>query len=592
MAEVFKDLFGLETDTAASSLFVDANPFKRSNVAADKPSEDAGGRPSWRNVSKAIAKARHVDEDVVKDNKAGAGKKRDTKRKDVDDVASPGEDRLPNEARKEKPAAAKSGGIEEGKKRKKGENASKSKNADKVTAAAPGAAAENEASDGEVETEDGAAVEGKPKKKKIKEKEKSKKKEKKDQPGRLGKEEDAAVADGLNGGTVDAPALRAGVADDTDEEEASAGPDKVLSKEEQNLLKLERTIFVGNVPASTHKKALVRHFSTHGAVESVRFRSVPVAAEGKEPRRAKVITGDLSETRSSKAAFVVFADNAGAKAALMENMALEEDVYNFFDGCGSAILKGAIEAIRVVRDRKTNMGKGIAYVLFKDKNAVTEALQMSKQTLKSREIRISRPKRSATSVAAAPALATSGMTGAERRLAGKPGGPAAFEGIHSSKAAVSGGKAQGKLKHSAVARVGDLAGGTRSSKAVDAAMMKGLIRKGKRPSVAARKLATLKAKGGDRFQAYLGVAAGRVQKREAMRDRGGHAPGRGRGGGGEKGRGEGPEGTWREEGCGGRPGRSCGAGRSQQQGGWQGGAKGKGWVWGKRREGKRERVDA
>lgn len=43
----------------------------------------------------------------------------------------------------------------------------------------------------------------------------------------------------------------------------------------------------------------------------------------------------------------------------------DEELYKLF--CGISNLESSIEAVRVVRDPHLNVGKGIAYVLFKTK---------------------------------------------------------------------------------------------------------------------------------------------------------------------------------------------------------------------------------
>lgn len=47
----------------------------------------------------------------------------------------------------------------------------------------------------------------------------------------------------------------------------------------------------------------------------------------------------------------------------------DEEIYQFFSGIKE--LESSIEAIRVVRDAGTSMGKGIAYILFKTRVCVT-----------------------------------------------------------------------------------------------------------------------------------------------------------------------------------------------------------------------------
>lgn len=48
---------------------------------------------------------------------------------------------------------------------------------------------------------------------------------------------------------------------------------------------------------------------------------------------------------------------------LMRSFLQDEELYQLF--CGMSNLESSIEAVRVVRDQHLNVGKGIAYVLFK-----------------------------------------------------------------------------------------------------------------------------------------------------------------------------------------------------------------------------------
>lgn len=51
----------------------------------------------------------------------------------------------------------------------------------------------------------------------------------------------------------------------------------------------------------------------------------------------------------------------------------DEELYKLF--CGMANLESSIEAVRVVRDPHMNLGKGIAYVLFKTRVCFFPLLQ-------------------------------------------------------------------------------------------------------------------------------------------------------------------------------------------------------------------------
>jgi len=49
----------------------------------------------------------------------------------------------------------------------------------------------------------------------------------------------------------------------------------------------------------------------------------------------------------------------------------DEDLYTHFSRCG------AIEFVRVVRDKKTNIGKGFGYVQFKERDAIDKAILLN-----------------------------------------------------------------------------------------------------------------------------------------------------------------------------------------------------------------------
>ena len=77
--------------------------------------------------------------------------------------------------------------------------------------------------------------------------------------------------------------------------------------------KLARTVYIGNVPASTSRKELKKHFTTFGSVDSVRLRAA-AAANPKMSQRAAAITGEVAGNAIS--AFVVFEQPQAARAAV------------------------------------------------------------------------------------------------------------------------------------------------------------------------------------------------------------------------------------------------------------------------------------
>ncbi|MCO5601629.1 hypothetical protein L7F22_055752 [Adiantum nelumboides] len=193
--------------------------------------------------------------------------------------------------------------------------------------------------------------------------------------------------------------------------------------------KLKRTIFVGNMPLTVKKKALINEFSIYGPVESIRLRSVPLL-DTKIPRRGAIIKGQINEAVNSQHAYVVFGDAASANAALAHNMqefhgnhlrvdiayapqtlkrrcslqydpkrsifvgnipfdVKDEELYQTF-GTGKSP-EMDIEAVRVVRDPQTSISKGIAYVLFKTPAGALSFLSTKRKVkLRDRILRIRR----------------------------------------------------------------------------------------------------------------------------------------------------------------------------------------------------------
>ena len=68
-------------------------------------------------------------------------------------------------------------------------------------------------------------------------------------------------------------------------------------------------------------------------------------------------------------------------------MLQEEDLIKLFGGGRGA---GSVSAVRVVRDAKSNKGKGIAYVEFQTRNDARMALGFDGHTLNKRAIRVSK----------------------------------------------------------------------------------------------------------------------------------------------------------------------------------------------------------
>ena len=179
----------------------------------------------------------------------------------------------------------------------------------------------------------------------------------------------------------------------------------MVESDEAAAERLSRTIYVGNLPPTASIKAVKKHFAASGKVESARFRAA-AAANPKMSQRAAVITGEL--TGDAISAYVVFAERAGAvraaatsgqvvfgrhlrvdaAAAAGEGSAssklhdtrrsvflgnlphdiTDEALWSLFEPCGR------VAYVRIVREKRTQIGKGFGYVGFHEAGAVERAL--------------------------------------------------------------------------------------------------------------------------------------------------------------------------------------------------------------------------
>ncbi|VEU22268.1 DEKNAAC103303 [Brettanomyces naardenensis] len=236
-----------------------------------------------------------------------------------------------------------------------------------------------------------------------------------------------------------------GAEDDITEERSSPQtstlPQPNLKSSE--LSKAERTIFVGNVPAEVmeDKKSIKKFkkvFSEYvksdpkleiQPIESIRFRSLHT--DSNAPRRAAFITKQIEEGGVVNSYIVFKKEEDSLKALALNghvylnhhlridhlthptkhenkqcifvgNLDFEEDeesLWGYFndklreegDDEGSIVTN-----VRMVRDSKTNFGKGFAIVQFRDVNYVEKALLLNGKKLsnskKGRKIRIARCK--------------------------------------------------------------------------------------------------------------------------------------------------------------------------------------------------------
>lgn len=203
--------------------------------------------------------------------------------------------------------------------------------------------------------------------------------------------------------------------DDIEEDKDEEPSAKVESEEAKEELE-RRTLFVGNVDIKVKRSALRKIFKEYGEVETVRFRNAAVA-DPNESKKVAMIKRHFHESQVSIIAYVRFKAEESAVAALSANNKIlngrhlqvdrasgnrkidpkcsvfignlpfdanEEEVRDIFLDCG------AIENVRIVRDKELGSGKGFGYVNFQSPDAVELALKMSGTPLRKRQLRVKR----------------------------------------------------------------------------------------------------------------------------------------------------------------------------------------------------------
>ena len=174
----------------------------------------------------------------------------------------------------------------------------------------------------------------------------------------------------------------------------------------------KKTVFVGNVALSMTKdnSKLKQFFGKCGEIESIRFRSIP---RKRLLKRADALKHkQFNDDRKTCNAYIIFVQLESVALALQLNgeefeghmlrvdnalqrkqdsgvfvgnlpAEIEEiDLHQHFKDCGE------IDYVRCVRDRQMNLGKGIAYVVYKDVTSIRLALRLDNSLLKNRKIRV------------------------------------------------------------------------------------------------------------------------------------------------------------------------------------------------------------
>ncbi|CAI4945073.1 BAD_collapsed_G0049700.mRNA.1.CDS.1 [Saccharomyces cerevisiae] len=264
---------------------------------------------------------------------------------------------------------------------------------------------------------------------------------------------------------------------------------KKVDFKEDELEKAERTVFIGNILSTviTSKKVYKEFKKLFGtnpiaeteesgnekeeesskksdnnefAIESIRFRSI--SFDEALPRKVAFVQQKFHKSRDTINAYIVY-KNKSAVRKICSNLnavvfqdhhlrvdsvahpaphdkkrsifvgnldfeEIEESLWKHFEPCGG------IEYVRIIRDSKTNMGKGFAYVQFKDLQSVNKALLLNekpmksqkqedentkKPTKKARKLRVSRCKNMKKGTTIGTGLDRNGLTDSQRTRAGR-----------------------------------------------------------------------------------------------------------------------------------------------------------------------------
>ncbi|KAK9322709.1 hypothetical protein V1517DRAFT_322600 [Lipomyces orientalis] len=208
--------------------------------------------------------------------------------------------------------------------------------------------------------------------------------------------------------------------DGADEKDKTKLVHDSLLHDDEEVLKAKGTVFVGNIPSDvissrTDYANLKKHFAQYGKIKSIRFRSI--AFSEMLPRKVAFIKQKLHDKRHTANAYIVYDSEDSARKSLQSNGfvlqghhirvdsvahpakqdskrsvfignldfdAEEESLWEHFGKVGE------IEYVRVIRDSKTNVGKGFAYVQFKDSMYVAKALLLNDKKMGNRKLRVTR----------------------------------------------------------------------------------------------------------------------------------------------------------------------------------------------------------
>ncbi|NXX12460.1 RBM34 protein, partial [Podargus strigoides] len=177
-----------------------------------------------------------------------------------------------------------------------------------------------------------------------------------------------------------------------------------------------RTVFVGNLPVNCTLQELKSLFKEYGKIKSIRFRSLVQLF--KQYSSFSCSRHKVHPSAKFVNAYVVFKEECDAIKALKLNgteiasgfhirvdiaskSSSHDKKRSVFVGNLSYDIRddalrehfsvcGGVVGVRIVRDRKTTLGKGFGYVLFDNMDAVHLALKLNETVLMGRKIRVQR----------------------------------------------------------------------------------------------------------------------------------------------------------------------------------------------------------
>lgn len=229
------------------------------------------------------------------------------------------------------------------------------------------------------------------------------------------------------------------------------------------------TLFVGNLPIGQTVKSIERFFSAYGEVDSVRLRSVPVSGTKVDQagnqdlvRKICVRKGLLGDQKGSLNAYVVFKDASSVEAALaanntvidtrhircdrvpptlfnpkqsvfIGNLPLYADEEQLREHFAPVLPSGQddIQAVRIVRDPESLIGKGIGYILFSTSECVYKALSLHKSLFKKRELRVTSCLKNSSSASKKKSIEADNNKG--RRYSGRLASDLMENGVNAAK---------------------------------------------------------------------------------------------------------------------------------------------------------------